>query len=282
MSQIEWITFLTASSFYAISSAVYIISLIFEKEKWLKYAVVCAAIGIVPHTVTVALHWIAAGHGPYMSMYEVLSSYAWISVFTLLVVRVRYEKVKFAGVFVMPVAFILMGVAATLTSSDIQPIPPSLRSYWLIAHIGFAKLAFGPFVLATGLAVLYLLKERHLNGEVSGKKKEFYERISALGVLDDLSYQFTAAGFLFLTIMIAAGAIWANQSWGRYWGWDPIETWSLIAWLTYGIYLHIRLNKGWRGTKAAWMQIGCIFILIFSLFGVGLVYGSIHSAYMVP
>ena len=278
MAQIEWFVFLAAATFYAVSSVIYVISLIFKKEHWIKYGAASAVVGIIPHTAAVVLHWIASGHGPYLTMFEVLSSYAWISVAVFLIIGWRHDKVRFAGVLVMPVSFILIGIAATFTSPEVQPIPPSLRSYWLIAHIGFAKLAFGPILLATGLAILHLLKER----QVDDRAGSFYDRIPSLGVLDDLSYQFTAAGFLFLTIMIATGAIWANQTWGRYWGWDPIETWALIAWLTYGIYLHIRVLRGWKGTKAAWLMIGALFILIFSLFGVGLVYGSIHSAYMTP
>ena len=98
--------------------------------------------------------------------------------------------------------------------------------------------------------------------------------------MDDLMYQFVASGFLFLTIMIGTGAIWANQTWGRYWGWDPTETWSLIVWFMYGICLHLRMNVGWSGKRIAWYIIVSLFVLAFSLFGIGYVYSGLHTDYL--
>jgi len=98
--------------------------------------------------------------------------------------------------------------------------------------------------------------------------------------MDDLMYKFVASGFLFNTIMIASGAIWANQTWGRYWGWDPIETWSLISWLIYGICVHLRINALWSGRRIAWFIIFSIIVLAFALFGVGYVYSGLHTDYL--
>lgn len=178
----------------------------------------------------------------------------------------------------MPVSFLIMGVGLTY-SRDIQMIPASLRSYWLIAHVVFANLAFGSILVAVGIAALYILKERR-SRNLEMKEDSFYERLPGLKVMDELMYQFVAAGLLFLTIMIGAGAIWANQTWGRYWGWDPTETWSLISWFTYGICLHLRLNVGWSGKRIAWFIIFSLFILAFSAFGVGYVYSGLHTSYL--
>lgn len=275
MGQIEWVIYLTAATLYALSSVLYIYCLVFRKEEKLGYAFNSAVAGLVFHSISIALRWIETGHGPYINMYEALSSYAWVCVVIFLLVQQKYEKIKITGSIVMPISFLMMG-AGTAYSRDIQTLPAALRSYWLIAHIGFAKLAFGSILVAVGIAVLYILKERHKeNGE-----DLFYKRLPELKVMDELMYRFVAAGFLFLTIMIGAGAIWANQTWGRYWGWDPIETWSLISWFTYGICLHLRMNMGWTEKRIAWLIIFSIFVLAFSLFGVGYVYSGLHTRYL--
>lgn len=281
MGQIDWIMYLTATTLYAISSVIYIYSLVFKKEEKIKIAVNSVVAGLLFHSVAIALRWIETGHGPYISMFEVLSSYAWVSVVVFLLVQQKYEKIKIAGFIVMPVSFLIMGAGSTY-SREIQMLTPALRSYWLIAHVGFAKLAFGSILVAVGIAVLYILKERsskNAKTDPAGNNL-FYNRLPGLNVMDDLMYRFIASGFLFLTIMIATGGIWANQTWGRYWGWDPTETWSLVTWFIYGIFLHLRMNAGWSGKRIAWFIILSIFVMAFSAFGVGYVYSGLHTDYL--
>ncbi|HWR26634.1 MAG TPA: c-type cytochrome biogenesis protein CcsB [candidate division Zixibacteria bacterium] len=278
MGQIDNVMYLTATTFYAISSILYIYCLVFKKEDRIKYALTGAVAGLLFHSVSIALRWIETGHGPYINMYEVLSKYAWFSVAIFLIIQQKYEKIKIAGFIVMPVTFLIMGVGLTY-SRDIEMIPASLRSYWLIAHVVFANLAFGSILVAVGVAALYILKVRH-SMALEKKDDSFYERLPELKVMDELMYQFVAAGLLFLTIMIGSGAIWANQTWGRYWGWDPIETWSLISWFMYAISLHLRVNVGWSGKRFAWFIIFSIFVLAFSLLGVGAVYSGLHTDYI--
>ncbi len=274
MAQIDWIMYLTATTLYALSSVIYVYCLVFKKEERINFAFSSALIGLLFHSVAIAMRWIETEHGPYISMFEVLSSYAWVSIAVFLLVQQKYEKIKIAGFIVMPVSFLIMGAGSTY-SRDIQLIPAALRSYWLIAHVGFAKLAFGSILVAVGIAVIYILKEKH-----TGEENSFYNRLPELKAMDELMYRFVASGLIFLTIMIGAGAIWANQTWGRYWGWDPIETWSLISWFVYGICLHLRMNIGWSGKRIAWLIIFSIFILAFSAFGVGYVYSGLHTSYL--
>ncbi len=282
MGQIDWIMYLTATTLYAISSILYIYCFVFKKEEKLNLAVSSAIVGLLFHSVSIALRWIETGHGPYISMFEVLSKYAWFSVVIFLLVQQKIEKIKIAGFIVMPVSLLIMGVGSTY-SRDIQTIPASLKSYWLIAHVGFASLAFGSILVAVGIAVLYILKERHSkNAEVYIENYDsFYNKLPQLKVMDELMYRFVAFGLLFLTIMIGAGAIWANQTWGRYWGWDPIETWSLITWFMYGICLHLRMNAKWSGKRIAWVIIFSIFVMAFAFLGVGYVYSGLHANYLV-
>jgi ABC-type transport system involved in cytochrome c biogenesis permease subunit len=125
-------------------------------------------------------------------------------------------------------------------------------------------------LIALGSSIFYLLKER--KGE-SG----FYQKLPALDVLDTYSYKFSGFGFVFWTITVVAGALWANEAWGRYWGWDPIETWSLITWLLFGVYLHLRRFFRLQGKKAAWLMILCFIFSIITLFIIPFVVDTIHT-----
>ncbi|MCX9026031.1 MAG: c-type cytochrome biogenesis protein CcsB [Candidatus Methanoperedens sp.] len=274
MAQTEWILYVAAAVLYALSSAVFLYCLVFKKEERINLAVSTALAGLIFHSVSIALRWIETGHGPYISMYEVLSKYAWFSVVIFLISQQKYEKIKIAGFIVLPASFLMMAIGSTY-SRDIQMIPASLQSYWLIAHVGFASIGFGSVMVAAATAALYILKEKH-----TGVQDSFYDRLPGLRTMDDIMYRFVAIGFFALTVMIAAGAIWANQTWGRYWGWDPIETWSLISWFTYGTCLHLRMNAGWTGKRIAWLIILSIFVLAFSAFGVGYVYSGLHTSYL--
>jgi len=279
MAQIDYLLFVGATTLYGLSSILYIYSFVFRKEDRISYALNCALAGLLVHSVSIALRWIETGHGPYVNMYEVLSKYAWFCVVIFLIAQQKYPKIRIAGFIVMPVTFLIMGVSMTYTR-EVLDEPSSLHSYWLIAHVVFANLAFGSILVAVGIAALFILKDRYLIKSDNIKSDSFYDRLPELKVMDDLMYRFVASGLLFLTIMIASGAIWANQTWGRYWGWDPTETWSLIVWFMYGICLHLRMNAGWSGKKIAWFIIFSIIILAFSLFGVGYVYKGLHTDYL--
>ena len=280
MQQIDWIMYLAATSFYIISSVIYVYCFIFKNEERIKYALNSAIAGLLLHSVSIAMRWIETQHGPYINMYEVLSQVVWFCVAMFLLVQNKYEKLKITGFVVMPVSFLIMGIGSTF-SRDIQMIPASLLSFWLLPHAGFATLAFGSILIATGIAILYILKERSENQKKDSHSPDaYYERFPPLKAMDELMYRFVGSGLIFLTIMIATGGIWANQTWGRYWGWDPIETWSLISWFMYAVCMHLRMNAGWSGKKLAWFIIFSLFVLAFSLFGVGYVYSGLHTDYL--
>jgi len=259
---------------YAVSAILFVVSLVMKKEGLLTVASFVAAAGLLPHAVAIGMRWVQAGHGPYMGFYEVTSGLVWVSVAIMVLVTLKLPQLKPVGIVVMPASFLLMA-AALMASKEIHQLPPTLRSYWLWIHIAFAKLTYGSLLVATGLAILYLLKQKYAE-----KENSVYKRLPELKQLDELSYRFVLLGFLFLGMMIVAGSIWANEAWGRYWGWDPIETWSFVGWVVYGIYLHQRLSRGWRGTKAAWLAVGAMVIVVFALLGVPFAYRSVHSAYM--
>ena len=276
MYKIEILLLWITVACYAISSGLYIYGLVFQKEKSIKWATMISLAGLIPHSASLVLRWVESGHGPYITFYEVATSDAWVAVVAFLLFQVLYPRLKAIGTIIMPVSFLLIGLGV-MSSPEIYQIPTTFRTYWLIIHIFFAKLAFGPILIATALSFFYLLKTRS-KGELDSH--HILTALPNAPTLDELSYRFMAFGFINLGIMIAAGSIWAEYAWGRYWGWDPIETWSLISWLLYGMYLHLRLKVGWRGKKLAWFALGSFLILLFSIFGVVFLYHSVHSAYL--
>lgn len=264
-----------AVTVYIISAVMFIYSFSFQKPEYMRWGITTALLGLLPHSAALALRWAETGHGPYLKIYEVYSSDAWIVVTMFLLLQKWRPALRPAGVIAMPAAFLLIGIAV-MASPAIWPLPATFKTYWLMVHIFFAKVALGSLLLGTGLAVLYLLKER-TPLPADGR---FIKKLPASGFLDEASYNLIGFGFLLLGVMIVAGAIWANNAWGSYWTWDPVETWSLISWLFYGLYLHLRRTKGWRGTRAAWFSVFAFVILVFALFGIGIFYPSQHSPYI--
>ncbi|MBE0476952.1 MAG: cytochrome c biogenesis protein CcsA [Coriobacteriia bacterium] len=264
-----------AVSVYALGATLYAVGLVFAKPGVTRSATVASLSGLVPHALAIGVRWVRIGHGPYLGFYEVVSSMAFVSVAVLAALALRHRSLARLGVLVMPLAFLLIGGAMFAPKSELE-ITAKLASWWLTVHVAFAKLSYGAFTASFALALLYLLRERRK----AGRFAEFAVKLPPQAVVDDLSFKFAAAGFLFLGMMIAAGAIWANEAWGRYWNWDPIETWSLVAWVVYAVYLHLRLTMGWTGRKAAWVAVAALPVVLFALIGVPLVYDSIHGAYL--
>lgn len=262
-----------AIGLYVISTVLYVISNDFHKSSLMRWATRFAVVGTVPHGIGIILRWIEAGHAPYTQLYEVSATNTWLSMAFYLFLQSRNKRLEPLGIIIVPVSFLFLA-AGVMSSKEVLEIPPTFQTYWLFVHVLFAKLAYGATLIGAGLAAFYLLKLRF--------KSFILEKLPDSDVTDELSYKFMGVGFVFNTIMIVAGSIWAKSAWGSYWSWDPIETWSLIAWLIYGIYLHLRRTFGWRGQRAAWLALLTFGVMIFALFGIVLIYPSIHELYLNP
>ena len=271
----EIILMWAAVTLYAGGAVLYTVGTVFSKDAVLRWALWVSLGGILPHTTAMAIRWLRTGHGPYLGFYEVVSSYAWASVVVLAILIWRWDKMRYLGVIVMPIAFVMLAAAMFTPSADLE-VTGNLASWWLVIHVMFALLSYAAFVGAFAVSVAYLYRDR----AGPGPTHDVLDRLPRQEVLDELSLRLIAVGFVFLGIMIATGAIWANEAWGRYWGWDPIETWSLISWIIYALYLHLRLTMGWKGRKAAWLAAAALPVILFALLGVPLVYSSIHGAYL--
>ena len=261
-----------ASLFYLFGTLTYLAYIIFLRELLSKLAPLIVSIGFVSHTLALITRYAEAGHTPVTNLYESLSFFAWMIMGVLLIVNLKY-KVKILGAFVTPIALILMLFACTLPR-EILPLAPVLRSFWHPLHVVFAFLGNAIFALAFCCGVMYLIQEKQLKSKKLGA---ITKRLPPLKVLDDLNYQSLKFGFPLLTLGIITGAVWANYAWGRYWDWDPKETWSLITWLLYAALLHQRLTVGWRGRKAAIMAIVGFLAVLFTFLGVNLLLSGLHT-----
>lgn len=259
-----------AVAFYVAAAVMNTYGLIFRKERAERAGYYSVYIGLLVHGVALVYRWIASGHGPYMARYEVLSSNAWIVLALFLLFAKVFPKVRPASIFVFPSAFLLIALGL-FTSPQVEKLPPTLKDVWLVFHVSFYKIALGTLLVALSFSVFYVLKKR--------TEIQWLKRLPEMEAIDVYAYRFAGFGFIFWAIAMLAGSIWAYQSWGRFWGWDPIETWSLITWIFFGVYLHLRRFFGWKGERAAYLFMLCFLVSLVTAFFVPLVDTSIHSSY---
>jgi cytochrome c-type biogenesis protein CcsB len=202
---------------------------------------------------------------PLSNFYESLVFFSWCLAALTLIFLSRYAE-GFLGVVGGLLASLVLAYASLGVDSRIKPLMPALKSNWLLVHVITAFLGYAAFGLAFGAAVLYLIQ--------GGKKKT---QGPALPLLDRLIYRAAVIGFIFLTLGILTGAVWAETAWGRYWSWDPKETASLITWFIYAALLHARLVQGWQGRPIAWLAVAGFGAVLFTYIGVGFLLPGLHS-----
>ena len=229
-----------------------------------RFAVMMTVIGLVLLTLSIVGRVTATGHGPFSNMYEFSTVFAWGIVAASLYFHWRYRTAVISTI-AMPIAVGFLLHAYTLPSR-IDPLVPALQqSFLLTVHVAVAMIAYGTFAIAFGAALLYLLQSRSIVSWLPSK-----------GLLDDIGYRAVVIGFPFMTLTIVLGALWADVAWGRYWGWDPKETASLVTWLIYAGYLHARALRGWRGTRSIVLLILGFCAVLLTYFG-NYIFGGLHS-----
>jgi cytochrome c-type biogenesis protein CcsB len=256
---------------YIVSTVLQTATVVYDKPRWLRWGLVAAAVGLVPHAIAIGIRWAAVGHGPYMLRYEVLSSNAWVAVLVLTLLLWRRPKLAAVAVVAMPLAILAVAVGL-FSNPESRELPPTLRSIWLVFHITFAKVSAAAFLTSLGSAILLLLGLRT-------HPPAWLARAPSQPALDALVVRSAGFGFIFWTVTIAAGAIWGNQSWGRYWGWDPIETWSLVSWLTWGSFLHARLFFKLGPRATAWLSVTSFTIFCLTILILPTIITSLHTSY---
>jgi cytochrome c-type biogenesis protein CcsB len=232
-----------------------------------KLAVSLTAFGAALHLGSLVLRAMATGRAPWGNMYEFGATLCLVAVTTWLVVLRKYP-VRHLGVWVLLPVIVLMFLGGVVLYTTAAPVQPALQSYWLVIHVFAIALGSGMVLVPGVVSVLYLLKVR---------KPEWATRLPAADVLDQVAYRTTVFAFPIYTAGVIFGAIWAEQSWGRFWGWDPKETVAFIAWVVYAAYLHSRATAGWRGGRAAVINVVGFAAMVFNLFFINLVTTGLHS-----
>ncbi len=233
-----------------------------------KLGVSLTVFGALLHLGSLVLRALATSRAPWGNMYEFGATLCLVAVATWLVVLRKYPTVRHLGVWVLCPVIVLMFLGGVVLYTTAAPVQPALQSYWLVIHVFAIALGSGMVLVPGVVSVLYLLKV---------KKPEWATRLPAADVLDQVAYRTTVFAFPIYTAGVIFGAIWAEQSWGRFWGWDPKETVAFVAWVVYAAYLHSRATAGWRGGRAAVINIVGFAAMIFNLFFINLVTAGLHS-----
>lgn len=265
---------------YLLCTILYLSGVVFRFAPLLTAGTFVGLATLATQTGAIVLRWIESyqlgyGHAPLSNLYESLVFAAWAIMLIYLVMEYR-SKQRILGVFPALFAFLAMAYASFSSSIDskIQPLVPALKSNWLIAHVVACFLGYAAFAVSTGISILYLLKKGQ---RANPHPKGIFALLPSSRELDQFNYQMILFGFLWLSLGIITGSVWANSAWGTYWSWDPKETWSLITWFIYAALLHSRTIQGWRGNRVAWLSLvgfGCV---LFTYFGVNFLLSGLHS-----
>jgi len=255
--------------FYLFLCIMHILYFVLRKEKIVSFIWIALWINLGLHALGLALRWtesyrLGMGHAPFSNMYESLIFYAWSLSLLMVLFRKRIAYPAITGIM-CAIALILMGYASISTDVErgIQPLVPALRSNWLHIHVITCFLAYAAFTLSFVCSFIYLVGQKW--------------NIIPVKTLEELNYKCIIIGFSMLTSGILTGAVWAQYAWGSYWSWDPKEIWSLITWIVYAAFLHIKRMAGWRGRAAAILAVIGFMTVVFNYFFVNIILPGMHS-----
>jgi cytochrome c-type biogenesis protein CcsB len=246
---------------------------------WLRLAFGLTCVGLTAHLLAILTRGIAEHRTPWGNMYEFIAAFTCMAVLVLVAASV-WNRAYYMGLFVMiPIVFGL-GIDLTVLYTPAGSLVPALQSYWIAIHVTAMIVAIGLFIFGAVVTTLYLLASRSVRRLAAGQPSwsaGILRHVPAPAVLDRLSYRSILFAFPVWTFGVMAGAIWADHAWGRYWGWDPKETWSFITWVVYAMFLHARATGGWRGRRAAYIQLIGFGCLLFNVIGVNIWISGLHS-----
>ncbi|HSP75810.1 MAG TPA: c-type cytochrome biogenesis protein CcsB [Cryobacterium sp.] len=230
------------------------------------------------HLMSAVLRGVAAERVPWVNMYEfaMMGTLLIVSVFLIVLTR---ADLRFLGTFVTGMVLVLLGIAALRFYVEVAPLPPALQSVWLVIHVFVASLGTGFFALGFALSTVQLLQVRRESLLASAKdgRLRFLATLPSAATLENLAYRVNIIGFILWTFTLMAGSIWAEQAWGRYWGWDTKEVWTFIIWTIYAGYIHARATRGWRGSRSAWLSIIGFGAVMFNFGIVNVFFKGLHA-----
>ena len=281
MMQAESILFLVTLALYFVAMLLFFLYAAIKKPSVAKYAIRVQLFALLVHTAAIVLRGILMGRLPMANQYEFSTAFSWA---LALVSLVFIQKFRFPvlGAFASPVTLLLavyagvqklneLKVIAAGGVDSIRNLMPALRSSWLGIHVSTVIIAYGAFGVSFVLSIIFLLRDRM-------KENGFWDQhIPKKEKLDTISYRCVSLGMMFLTVTIGIGGIWAEDAWGSYWSWDPKETWALVTWIIYLVYLHLRIRRGWNGRTAAIFGVFGFLCVLFTYIGVNTLLPGLHS-----
>jgi cytochrome c-type biogenesis protein CcsB len=242
-------------------------------HRWGAVGIGLTILGALTHVAVLVTRGLATDRLPWGNMYEFATAVVLVAVVAYAVLAVRNPALRHMGAFVLDPVVLALVATGLFLYAPAAPLVAALRSYWLAIHVTSAILGFGIFFVSGIASMLYLVRLRHDARGGTG----ILSRLPAATGLDRVAHRTALFGFPIWTFAVIAGAIWAESAWGRFWGWDPKETWAFIAWVVYAAYLHARTTAGWRGRPAAWVNVVGLVVMIFNLLFVNLVSTGLHS-----
>ncbi len=253
---------------YVFAGTLAIIALVWGKkpEGWI---LALMTLGLVLQTIFIGLRWVRIEHLPVGNMFEAMQANVWGLMLAIVLVYWRIPRIRPAVAVMMSVILLLMGWMMLIPNTDSR-FPPFYDTIWLFIHIGFIKIFLGAVLAAVGVSGVVLLRN------VSFGQRRF-ARMPGNDSLDNLAYRFLAVGLIFDTLGVIAGAIWAQDAWGRYWSWDPLEVWSLLTWLTLAFALHLRITRNNSPQLNGLVTMGVFVVSFLAFFGVPFVSTMVHK-----
>ncbi len=270
MSSQESIFYWLATLATAVTFFISILSIVLKRGSYLKISRIFFYLSFISLTVFGILRWIQSGHPPFVTLFESMTMSVWLVFLAYLIIQ---KVSSHSLIILMPVSlfsFLLLGWSISLPTESSQ-LSVALNNVWLFIHASFATSGAATFVIASSFSVIYILGEEWLQKHIKTA-----ERIPEYKAIPKQILNFVILGLILWGVMIVSGSIWAHNAWGRYWAWDPIELWSLISWLLYGLVLHSRIGFKLSNKLFCWMTIFAALTVIFALWGVGYVYETIH------
>jgi cytochrome c-type biogenesis protein CcsB len=281
MIRAESILFVVTLALHFVTMLLYFFYVAVKKPALSKLAIRMQCFTILVHTAAIILRGIAMARLPMANQYEFSTAFSWALALVSLIFILKFNF-PVLGAFASPVTLLLaayaglnklneLKVIAANGADSIKNLMPALRSSWLGIHVSTVIVAYGAFGVSFVLSIMFLLRDRM-------KANGFWDaHIPKREKLDTISYRCVSLGMMFLTVTIGFGGIWAENAWGSYWTWDPKETWALITWVIYLVYLHLRIRKGWNGKTAAIFGVVGFVCVLFTYIGVNTLLPGLHS-----
>jgi len=274
---IEWEAILLLLTFvvYAVATIGFSLRYCLHSNRLVVAGVMLTGLAVSLHTGLLLIRGFSAGRLPFSNLYEFTLVFAWGAMLLFIGCAVRFRLLA-AAPLALSLTTLLVGIAVMMPR-DIRPLMPALRSVWLQFHVASGVLAYGALAVSAVLAVVMLIRTEEQEESAFPDWAAQYWRIPSLAELERYIHGLILVGFFFLSVLMVTGAVWAGETWGRWWGWDPKEVWALVTWMVYLVYLHGKSRLGWTGQATAWFSAIGFATVMFTLFGVTYLLPGLHS-----